>query len=353
MNTLRSTERHLTLITFQRRVASRNTGSKAGLHNGITENLARPKYKGKQAASFAAPKYPRFGRFQGKIKCFQGSEINVTPFQQHSTAPLADFPLLNPNKMPPKNLKDSAIQPLIRPLTLPRFPKDKLEIPSVTKVLGETMPASSRFILDRWKEAMIKKLGSAGFAKYQAETFERGRLLHALIEKYLLSKSEPTVGQAELTKEIVQNLWKSIEKVVRDKVKNVRLVEHIVTHPTMNYRGIVDCVACYEDELVVIDFKTAEKPKKTVESLFDNPLQVTAYCGALNCDPKIPELVIDRNICSGVVIVAYVDGTEASVYRIGQDKIEDYWKQWSVRLEQYSRLDEMRRLEKKNESSKV
>lgn len=345
MNTLRSTERHLTLISFQRKLASRNVGTKASALDGpLKENIARPRYR--RPISASKQTYPRFGGiFQGKIKFFEG--VNVTHQCENSTSTTIEIPLLNPNKMEPKTINDVCLQPLVRPLTAPRFPKDKLDIPSVTKVLGATMPASSQFILDRWKEAMIKKLGAAGFAKYTSETFERGRLLHALLEKYLLNNIEPTIGQAELTKEIVQNLWKSIESVVRDKIKNVRLVEHTVTHPTMNYRGIVDCVACFEDELVVIDFKTAEKPKKTVESLYDNPLQVTAYCGAINCDTRIPETVIDRNITSGLVIVAYVDGSKASIYRLSEDQVNDYWGQWKARLEQYSRLEEMRQANKK------
>lgn len=348
MNTLRSTERHLTLISFQRKVASRNVGTRAS-----KENAAKPRYR--KPVNFAPkPLAPRFpGHLQGKIKFFEGITAVIQKCELTTAPQPIDVPLLNPNKMESKDLKSLAIPPIQRPLTNPRFPKDKLDIPSVTRVLGATMPASSQFILDRWKEAMIKKLGAAGFSKYTQETFERGRLLHALLEKYLLNNIEPTAGQAELTKEIVQNLWKSIENVVRDKVKDVRLVEHIVTHPTMNYRGIVDCVACYEDELVVIDFKTAEKPKKTVESLYDNPLQVTAYCGAINCDTRIPESVIDRNISAGLVIVAYVDGSEASVYRLGSEQVNEYWKQWSKRLGQYMGMEEMRQAEKKNQLGKL
>jgi genome maintenance exonuclease 1 len=131
--------------------------------------------------------------------------------------------------------------------------------------------------------------------------------------------------------------------VVKENITNVRLVEHVVTHADMKYRGIVDCVACYKDELVVIDFKTAEKPKKSVDSLYDNPIQVTAYCGAINNDRNIPMSVIDRNICSGLVIVAYIDGSEASVYYLGRDKvINEYWKKWATRLDQFAKMEVMK-----------
>lgn len=259
--------------------------------------------------------------------------------------------LLNPNKPDAIDLKDQPVEPII-PLTYPRFPKNTGEVPSVTRVLQATMPAASQFLLDRWKESMIKKLGVAGFNKYQRDTFERGRALHALLANYLLGKGEPT-SDAELSTEIVCNLWKSIESVIREKISNVRLVEHIVTHPSMKYRGIVDCVAFYNDELVVIDFKTAEKPKKNVESLYDNPLQVTAYCGAINNDESIPRHVIDRNICSGLVIVAYIDGSTASIYHLNKDQVaQTYWKQWAMRLDQYSRLEELKQ-EPAKESKRI
>lgn len=277
-----------------------------------------------------------------KIKIRDG----VPPLRQISTS-LNEIPLLNPNKPDPSRTKLAAIEP-IRPITLPRFPTGSSNLPSVTKVLSATMPAESAFILNKWKEAMIRKLGATGFAKYQQDTFQRGHMLHSLLANYLLGEGEPKVGDGELSTDIICNLWKSIHNVVREKISNVRLVEHIVTHPSMNYRGIVDCVAFYENELSVIDFKTAEKPKKSVGDLYDNPLQVSAYCGAINNDNNIPSHVIDRNISAAVVIVAYVDGSEASIYRLNREQILDnYWKEWTRRLEQFSKLADFKTEPKK------
>lgn len=259
-----------------------------------------------------------------------------------TTAVRREFvPILNPNKPNPEDSNEVA--PPIRPLMNSSFGKAKSNpIPSVTKVLQATMPAASRFLLERWKESMIKKLGLAGFAKYQSETFARGTALHSILAKYLIDKIEPSPDHtSEDVKLIVENLWKSINHLVRDKMTNVRLVEHIVTHPELNYRGIVDCVAFYNDELVVIDFKTAEKPKHTKESLYDNPLQITAYCGAINRDPNIPINAIDRNICSGLIITAYTDGSAATLHQFSRDEINSLWKQWIDRLDQYTRLQDM------------
>lgn len=327
--TLRSTEKRLTLLAFSKLAGvkvPRATRSKV-YDNAFSQRSKR--------------KYTTNNYFRGpRIKCQEVSEQKVL-FSTSVPQPV-EVPFLNPNKPNPEKAKSVALKPIV-PLTQSRFPqKVSSEIPSVTKVLSATTPAESQFILDRWKEGMIKKLGAAGFAKYQAETFQRGHALHALLAKHLLGKGEPTTGSSELSTEIVSNLWKSIQNVVREKISNVRLVEHIVTHPSMKYRGIVDCVAFYENELVVIDFKTAEKPKKTIESLYDNPLQVTAYCGAINNDSNIPRHVIDRNINAGLVIVAYIDGSEASTYYFGCEEVSNnYWKQWSARLDQYVRMEAM------------
>lgn len=340
--TLRTTERSLKLISY----SGKRRCSERGLHTSTTSTKKRSPLSLRQSILTRRPiEFNRPSFSGGKFRL--PSELLRIRLSTNADIPkppesLKVPSLLNPNKPNALNLKDQPIQPIV-PLTYPRFPKNSGEVPSVTRVLQATMPAASQFLLDRWRESMIRKLGIAGFNKYQRDTFERGRALHALLANYLLGKGEPVTGEAELAADIVCNLWKSIEGVVKEKISNVRLVEHIVTHPGMNYRGIVDCVAFYNDELVVIDFKTAEKPKKNVESLYDNPLQVTAYCGAINNDESIPRHVIDRNICSGLVIVAYIDGSTASTYHLNKDQVaETYWKQWASRLDQYSRLEELK-----------
>lgn len=337
MHLYKSTERHLAMLKIPFGVKNK-LGKKA-----LSSSNFNPLYLNGNKEPTGITNRPYFFRTSGIIRC---KKIQARPLSNLTTD---NIPLLNPNKPGPAHFKDQVSEPIV-PVTLPRFPKTDYTLPSVTKILQATMPAASQFILDRWKETMIKKLGLDGFSKYQQDTFERGRILHSLIANYLLGQGSPT----DISKDVVANLWKSIESVVKENITNVRLVEHVVTHSDMKYRGIVDCVAFYKDELCVIDFKTAEKPKKSVESLYDNPLQVTAYCGAINNDKKIPYNVIDRNICAALVIVAYIDGSDASVYYLGRDKImNDYWQQWKRRLSQYSSLEAMKKTQEKEKPKKI
>ena len=70
-------------------------------------------------------------------------------------------------------------------------------------------------------------------------------------------------------------------------------VESSVVHPQLNYQGYMDCVALYRDpksekngRLMLIDWKTAGKAKRSIGDTYDNPLQVAAYVGAFNHDPR-------------------------------------------------------------------
>lgn len=347
MNHIRSTERSLTLLRFKGIKKCMAKSNLRAIHVSCIDKVQSIQKYNKRSMAWLLRgpkiKYLDVSKTTRSERCLSTTVDPKLPL---------NLSLLNPNKPAPN--KDLVLEPIQRPLTWPKFPSNHStkDLPSVTKVLQTTMPAKSAFMLEMWRKAMIEKLGIEGFKKYQNDTFERGRILHELVANYLLGSGEPVQGKGELSKEIVSNLWKSIEKVVKEKITNVRLIEHIVSHKDMNYRGIVDCVACFNDELAVIDFKTSEKPKKSLESLYDNPLQVSAYCGAINNDPNIPLNVIDRNICAGVVIVAYIDGSEASIYHLGpKDLIEAHWKKWTVRLDQYFRLEEAGKPKKINRKS--
>jgi genome maintenance exonuclease 1 len=61
-----------------------------------------------------------------------------------------------------------------------------------------------------------------------------------------------------------------------DKINNIHAIERTLFSEYLGLAGRVDCIAEYEGELAIIDFKTSEKikPEKWLENYF---VQETAY----------------------------------------------------------------------------
>jgi genome maintenance exonuclease 1 len=82
-------------------------------------------------------------------------------------------------------------------------------------------------------------------------------------------------------------------------------------------------VCHFDGQQVILDWKTATKPKKA-EYLERYPLQLAAYCGAIN-------RMYDTRIKNGVIVVA-LPNAEAQVF---QFSLADYWQPWLSRLVGY------------------
>lgn len=102
-------------------------------------------------------------------------------------------------------------------------------------------------------------------------TVNRGNKLHSLIEKYInnevLNKKEIDPFTLDLFLQAKKNL---------DKIDNIHALETSLYSKLLKLAGRVDCIAEYDGELSVIDFKGSTKPKRKedIENYF---LQATAY----------------------------------------------------------------------------
>ncbi|KAL2083287.1 hypothetical protein ACEWY4_021060 [Coilia grayii] len=210
-------------------------------------------------------------------------------------------------------------------LLLPKG-SERSAVPSVTRILKQTMSPEQLFYLERWKRRMIAELGEEGFQAYSANLFEQGKLFHAALERALVSSdahedtehNEDTAGYLE-----------SVQHVL-DDISEVRAIESAVQHHHLSYVGIVDCVARYRGALCAIDWKTSEKSKPFLHNTFDNPIQVAAYVGALNSDGNY-----SYQIKNGLIVVAYKDGSPAHPHFLDFEKVTQYWGKWLLRLQIY------------------
>lgn len=251
-----------------------------------------------------------------------GPVIRSRPPSQQPREPKILHPLLNEAK----GLSEDVPGPLAH-IPLERD-SNKTSIPSVTRILQKTMPPEQAFYLERWRRRMIAELGEEGFKEYTLNIFRQGKLFHAAIENTF---TQETVSKEDIECSTeVSGYMESISHVLSD-ITGVRAIESAVHHSTLQYLGIVDCVAQYRGSLCVIDWKTSEKPKPLLHHTYDNPLQVAAYTGALNSDNNY-----SYQVENGLIVVAYKDGSPAHAHFLNSKQITQFWEKWLFRLEEYA-----------------
>uniref|UniRef100_UPI0037E6FB8C mitochondrial genome maintenance exonuclease 1 isoform X2 n=1 Tax=Semicossyphus pulcher TaxID=241346 RepID=UPI0037E6FB8C len=211
--------------------------------------------------------------------------------------------------------------------------RDRSAVPSVTRILKQTLSPKQIFFLERWKRRMIAELGEDGFEEYSQKLFRQGKLFHSALEDILTSgvtwkNKDPSETHEEYPPE-VEGYVESISHIL-DDVSAVRAIESTVKHDTLNYLGVADCVARYRGVLCVIDWKTSEKPKPFLSNTYDNPLQVAAYAGALNNDGNYK-----YQVENGLIVVAYKDGSPGHAHQLNSELMLENWKSWLIRLEKF------------------
>ncbi|XP_047473279.1 uncharacterized protein LOC125028045 [Penaeus chinensis] len=236
---------------------------------------------------------------------------------------IQNFPLFSSDIRSHEPQIDSSLETIT---TIGMFDGGYQRLPSVRKILDATMPLPNRIALEKWKAKMIKELGEEGFNKYRQELLDRGKLLHGCIQSELSGmtlSSDQTLA--------VSGFWTSVRHVIPN-VSDVQVLESRIIHPYLYYQGAVDCVGSYKGMPILIEWKTSGKPKLSVKSMFDDPLQVVAYLGALNFDGNYR---LQQPIESAMLVVAYETGLPAHIHILNKNDCEHYWRMWCTRLSQF------------------
>ncbi|MGI2903389.1 exonuclease [Tolypothrix sp. VBCCA 56010] len=191
-------------------------------------------------------------------------------------------------------------------------------LPAVTTVLKATQPQESLAALSYWR----KKVGEAQANQIAANSRRRGNALHQLIKQHFQGDSpKPDNSQ-------IQPYWDRIQSVL-NKLSDIQLVEQAVPNYKESYAGKVDLVARYKGIPHIIEWTTSEDAKLQVNRLYDKPLQLVAYGGAIN--RYYSDRLFTSKIHQALIIVA-LPGEEAEIFEFDRANLIYYWKQWLSRL---------------------
>ena len=99
-----------------------------------------------------------------------------------------------------------------------------------------------------------KRVGEEKANEITRKATSRGTDMHTLTENYLKNEELPVV------KPLPDFLFK-IAKPELNKIDNIHTLEGSLYSKELGVAGTVDCIAEYDGELAIIDFKTSAKPK--------------------------------------------------------------------------------------------
>ena len=188
-------------------------------------------------------------------------------------------------------------------------------IEGYTKLVSITSVTSwiNREIFRSWRA----RVGNEEADKVTKAATSRGTDMHTLTENYLLNEELPTVQP------LSEFLFKQ-SKPQLDLINNIHAIEKPLYSLRLGVAGTVDCIAEYEGELAVIDFKTSKKPKprKWIDHYF---VQCAAYACMLYEMKEIPvkKFVIIMSCENGEVKV-YEERNKAKYIKLLSEYIGEF-----------------------------
>jgi len=136
-----------------------------------------------------------------------------------------------------------------------------LRLVSITSVTSHF----NKEIFVKWR----KKVGNEEADRVTKAATRRGTDMHTLTECYLKNEGLPEVQP------LSDYLFK-IAKPELNKIDNIHALESSLYSKVLGVAGTVDCIAEFDGELAIIDFKTSKKPKP-VEWIEHYFVQCMAY----------------------------------------------------------------------------
>ena len=124
--------------------------------------------------------------------------------------------------------------------------KELQRLVSITSVISHY----KKDFFDKWR----KRVGVEEANKITKRATSRGTDTHTLIEHWLKNEDLPTVQP------LSEMLFK-ISKPTLNRINNIHALEGALYSTVLGIAGTVDCIAEFDGELAIVDFKTSAKPK--------------------------------------------------------------------------------------------
>ena len=195
--------------------------------------------------------------------------------------------------------------------------EELLKLVSITSVTSHF----NKEIFIKWR----KKVGDEEADRITKRATKRGTDMHTLVEHYIKNEELPEVPP------ISEFLFK-ISKANLKRINNIYALEGSLYSKQLGIAGTVDCIAEYDGELAIIDFKTSAKPKPRgwIEHYF-------VQCMAYGCmlyeltGISVKKLVIIMACENGECVVyeerdksKYIKLLTEYIGKFVRDKLEEY-----------------------------
>ena len=203
---------------------------------------------------------------------------------------------------------------------LPKLKRQNIDGARYYTVNGRPM-VSITSVTSHWNKQIFvdwrKRIGEAEANRITKRATSRGTATHELIENHLLNK------EVEFDKPSPKMLFLQAKETLKN-INNIYALEESLYSEELGVAGTVDCIAEYNGELAIIDFKTAEKPKPRdwIENYF---VQAAAYACMFFERTGIP--------VKKLVIIMTCENGEVTVYE-EYDKIK-YMKKLVLYIQKF------------------
>jgi len=167
--------------------------------------------------------------------------------------------------------------------------------PSITTVLS----ILGKDVIQEWRA----RVGEEEANRISSFASKRGTAVHKLAEDYL--NNEQDYKKGHMPTSIVS--FNGIKSVLDERLNNIWMQETFLYSDKLKCAGQVDCIAEFDGELSIIDFKTSRKEKKE-EWITNYFIQASFYAAAFLETTGIP-------IKQAVIIITVDDGP-SQVFKI-------------------------------------